>query len=128
MEGKLQYNNIMKVVNQIAFVPHYLDSHTFSRCSFSDVKFSLGVHTTEDKVCQKAFYIADLFKVDVRQEDKQALEFIYKSSECSWEVKKSNERTVALKICSNILQHICRAGEVILEKAGYTRSPIVTCS
>lgn len=123
METKLKM--VMQVVDEIPFIPHYIDSSVYPKCSFSDAKFDLAVHVT-DGGAQAAFYTSALFKVEAKEEHKQALDFIYRSKMVLWDPppKKSPEKIVTLKLCSQLLQHICKPNEVIIENAGYEHTPI----
>ena len=115
---------VMQVVNEIPFIPHYINSSVFPRCSFSDARFDLSVHVMDS--AQVAFYTSALFKVEAKEEHKQALDFIYRSRTVLWDPppKKSLEKTVTLKLCSQLLQYICKPNEVIIEYPGYEHIPI----
>ncbi len=111
----------MEGVNEIRFVPHSISSTLYAKCAFSDVKFDLRAHLSKKKTARISFLLQNLFHVELSEAHRPALEFIYRCRKVFWadDDLPTRESTVALKICSQVLQHICGPGEVVLEKDTY---------
>ena len=121
LKTKMLYT--MAVVDEIPFIPHHLSSSAFCKCLFSDAKFNLEVYKTGEKK-QAAFYVKDLFHAEITETHRTALEFIYRSRSVLWDYpkqpkQKTLESNITLDLCSQILQHISKPNEIILETAAY---------
>ena len=110
--------------DEIHFVLHYVSSKFFSKCSLSALKFKLAAYTDAVSQNQLTVTVNDLFKVEAKPENFEALKFIhqsrrhlwppFKSTHTTYSISKQSEKDVMLSISSEILVPLCR--EVILEK------------
>lgn len=95
-------------------VSQFCEVSTFSSCDFGVELHEVG--TADSRTVAISF--SDLFDVDLKTEDDDAVKFIYRCSEIEWPCRKSfgfveSERTILIDVCTNILLPLCN--EVILD-------------
>ena len=111
----------LKRVETPFFACKLVEVSTFSSCDFCVELHEVG--TADSRTVAISF--SDLFDVDLKTEDDDAVKFIYRCSEIEWPcrhllscVHKSfgfveSERTILIDVCTNILLPLCN--EVILD-------------